>query len=1398
MNKAENGKSEYFLGLDIGTGSVGWAVTDETYNLQKANRKYLWGVRLFDTANTAADRRLNRAARRRHQRKLQRLRLLQEIFDKEVSKVDPDFFARLKESAYHTDDRSGSFISTLFNDESFKDADYHSQYPTIFHLRSYLLHHPEEKPDIRILYLAFHSILKNRGHFLFNKASIESTDSLADILEELKENVYRTLGCELSINTPIHDVEKILKKKRKTEKKKELHNVLTLVRESESEIEEEPKKVLTELIKALSGSVFQLSALFEDPELKESDVDKVDFGQETYEINKDAMEQLLEPEAFTVIENLEGIYNWTLLSDILNGHDFLSDAKIASYKQHKADLQALKTLVKKYSPSDYYKVFKAPDEKDNYAHYIGTGNVAGKKVQISTKLKNRCSQEDVNKYFKKVLSPFADEQDLELAAMLENLELNSCLPKQRTRENRVIPHQLHQKELEVILTNASTYYPFLTIQDDDGYTPVDKISKMMTFRIPYYVGPLNTSHMVKGGNDGFCWMVRQEGKSGLPILPWNWETIVDQNASAEKFINRMTNKCTYLYNEDVIPKFSLRYKRYMLLNELNNLKVNGQSITVELKKHIYNELFLRSGKKTVTLKMLKTFLITNNVISRGDEATIEGIDNGFANSLGSLIDFTPYLDSGILNTEQVEQIIEWKAFYVDDEKILTVKIENEYGSFLDSNQIADIVKMIKSYKGWGRLSRKFLEEIYHEDKATGEVRSILTMMWETNENLMRLLSSEYDFIDEVQKINNEYFIEKRFSYEDIVKPLSVSPSVKRQIWQTLLVVRELKKVKGYAPSKIFIEMAREKGEKKRTTSRKQSLQYLYQACKNDVSFNNALLESLETRTDADLRNDRLYFYYTQMGRCLYSGEPIDLANLDNPQYYDIDHIYPQSVIKDDSLHNRALVKSQYNGQKGNTYPIDPSWQQKMGSFWNVLVERGLISKEKYKRLTRTHALNDEELFSFISRQLTETRQGTKIVASIIDNLFKSEGTKIVYVKAGNVSRFRTDFDIKKSRLVNDHHHAHDAYLNIVVGNSYHTKYTDDPRKYISEVRRGEQHFNISKMFEKSIERYGKVAWIPDANLAFNGGKNKFERENETGTIKTIRKTMRNHQVLVTRQAVKQSGGLFNLQPLRKKVNLIPLKDSGSVFRNTMRYGGYSSATTAYFMLVKHVVKNKDVKTLYPVSIMNAQQFESDDAAQEYCRNILSLHNPTILIKKILLHDLISINGYIMSLSGVTGPRIVAKNEIQLMLDEKWYDYFSMMEKLTSLLAKVPDNEKQANALRLMESMGLSQKKNLELYDILNAKERDSLYKYRPANQTQFLEAVRPRFSELDGSEQCEVLLQMVNLFTCTPINANLKKIGGGGSVGIVKFQSTVSNKGSILLHRSPTGIFEQKRSIDDL
>ena len=47
-------EKKYYIGLDVGTNSVGWAVTEEFYNILRAKGKDLWGVRLFEKADTAA------------------------------------------------------------------------------------------------------------------------------------------------------------------------------------------------------------------------------------------------------------------------------------------------------------------------------------------------------------------------------------------------------------------------------------------------------------------------------------------------------------------------------------------------------------------------------------------------------------------------------------------------------------------------------------------------------------------------------------------------------------------------------------------------------------------------------------------------------------------------------------------------------------------------------------------------------------------------------------------------------------------------------------------------------------------------------------------------------------------------------------------------------------------------------------------------------------------------------------------------------------------------------------------------------------------------------------------------------------------------------------------------
>lgn len=108
-------KENYYLGLDIGTNSVGYAVTDGGFNLLKYKGEPMWGSHVFEEGKQCSDRRMHRTARRRLDRRQQRVHLTQEIFAKAISEVDERFFVRLKESALFREDTSGRDTYIFFS-----------------------------------------------------------------------------------------------------------------------------------------------------------------------------------------------------------------------------------------------------------------------------------------------------------------------------------------------------------------------------------------------------------------------------------------------------------------------------------------------------------------------------------------------------------------------------------------------------------------------------------------------------------------------------------------------------------------------------------------------------------------------------------------------------------------------------------------------------------------------------------------------------------------------------------------------------------------------------------------------------------------------------------------------------------------------------------------------------------------------------------------------------------------------------------------------------------------------------------------------------------------------------------------------------------------------------------
>ena len=399
------------------------------------------------------------------------------------------------------------------------------------------------------------------------------------------------------------------------------------------------------------------------------------------------------------------------------------------------------------------------------------------------------------------------------------------MPLQKTKENSAIPHQIHLAELKAILRKPIKILSILSKKRPRiCLTNKEKIEKLLKFRIPYYVGHINNAHTDEDGT-GTAWVVR---KARGQLLPWNFNELVDEEKSAEKFITNMTSMCTYLYGEKVLPKDSITYSRFTFLNEINNIKIDGITISEKARQDLIkayeNPNFKANPPKTI--KQLKEFFYELGHYKKTSEIT--GIDKDIKSNLQSYRDMKSILD--VYKYALAEDIIKCITLLGNDQKMLEKKLKNifhEHKVKYTNEQLNKLKKL--KYKDWGRLSEKLLIGIHgYKISEDGEYVTILSAMEKEPLNLNEVIS-KYQFektIDDENKhisTNPKKFIEESYA----------SPSVKRALYQALSIIDEIVKAKGYNPSKIFIESIRSnqapKGDKGRKDSRKEQLKALYKS-----------------------------------------------------------------------------------------------------------------------------------------------------------------------------------------------------------------------------------------------------------------------------------------------------------------------------------------------------------------------------------------------------------------------------------------------------------------------------------------------------------------------------------------------------------------------------------------
>lgn len=1357
-----------YVGIDMGTSSVGMAVTDENYNLYRVKGRDFWCSRIFAEADTAAERRMNRISRRRRQREAARQGVLRELFSKEINKVDAGFFARLDESKYHMEDRDSEQPYTLFADNGYTDKDYFNDYPTIFHLRNELLHPTKDAYDVRLVYLAIANMFKHRGHFLNETLDVDKITSNAEEIYRLLVETAMLYGVELPVSV---DVEKVVNaiSEKGISRSKHLENVSGYLGVQKKE------KRAYEILKLVCGmSGLLINVYGEEVIGEENKKFSINFRDSSYEEKEGQALDLLGDEYFELLEITKEFHDIGMLSSIMKGHKYLSESRVELYEEHKRDLDMLQRVMKRYDMKAYNEMFRVMKE-GNYSAYVGSVNALGKKIRRNGG-KGR-SQEEFYKGVKAALRNFP-ENDKDVKAIQDKIDSETFMPKQLTASNGVIPNQLHVSEMKAILANAEKYLPFLLDIDESGLTISQRIVQLFSFHIPYYVGPIGA----KGAN---VWAKRRPGEEKGKVYPWNFQKKIDTQAAAEEFVGRMVKHCTYLTGERTLPKQSLLYEKFMVLNVLNNLKINGKKPDVSVKQGIYENLF-GAGKK-VTLSTLKSYLYNNSIIASQNDVKIDGIDDGFNVSLTSVGKFRGILGDDLFTDENrvmVEKIIFWGTVYGNDKKFFKERIENEYGERLTPEQIKRIAGF--KFNGWGRLSKAFLE--LPGNCECGEC-SLIQALWETNHNLMELLSEQYGFKKSLDAMLN--VAEKPLSdwtIEDLDGKYLSAP-VKRMVWQTMKMLREVCDLTGKEPDKIFVEMPREHEKyATRKDSRKKKLIELYTALKSErKAWAELKIREIDGRGEADFRIKKLYLYYLQQGKCMYSGETIELCDLMNNNLYDIDHIYPRHFIKDDSIENNlVLVKKQINSHKSDTFPLEKDMQKDRAGFWKTLSEHGFITKEKYNRLTRTEAFTDEEKAAFINRQVVETGQGTKAISQVLQQAFPN--TQVIFVKAGIVSDFRKKFEINKVRTLNDTHHANDAYLNIVVGNTYNTKFTNRPINFIKDGAKNPASdyfkYHMDKIFDFNVCRDSEKAWVAD-----NGVSKKH-----------VLSVVNRNTVTITRKTEESHGALFNKTTVWGKEiakgnpdAYMPVKTGDTKAQDVTKYGGITSIANSGYTLVEYTLKGKTVRSLEALPVYLGRSDTLTDAKiLEYVTETIrreykgkEVSDVKVCVPYIPFKAKVKIDGFYYYIGGKTGNSIYLNNDVPLYLSRDDEEY---LRKITKAIEKANYEEIDKNGNTI-----ITKEKNGAFFRTLALKLSSKPYTNNRWNIYRIIEGKEDAFGALDIERQCFVLNQIIYWINSTTQNVNLKDLKGSEHAGQLTINKKISEcKEVILIHQSVTGMYERK------
>ena len=415
----------------------------------------------------------------------------------------------------------------------------------------------------------------------------------------------------------------------------------------------------------------------------------------------------------------------------------------------------------------------------------------------------------------------------------------------------------------------------------------------------------------------------------------------------------LKGKCIFDKRKFRAPKCSLFSQEFRMLCDLNNLRINGESLDLNQREILINYLkynsslnltrsdFKRGEDIILNSKVVKLLNLNKSEVYISNLEKLSGLD--------SLSQLNKIIDLNLFGQTEINKMVHSLSIFQDEN--LLKEYSKKTWNFTEDQALK--YSKIQLEKGYLNISTKVVK------KLTPHLRDGL--VYSSACEAAGYCHYAPDEIIETEFLN--YF------------PKTNNSVVDKSLNELRILVNSL--ILKYGKPKIIrIEIC---SDLKNSKKKREEIQYKqWKNEKENLRILNILKEEFDLRNPNKQDILKYKLWVEQNKTCLYSYKEIKKEELFSSSV-EIDHIIPYSRSFDNSFNNLTLTFREVNQNKGNKTPFEY-----LGTNEDLLNRIKILNKFKQSKFTQTEVTKD-----FITRQLTDTSYISKLASKHLKPICKN-------------------------------------------------------------------------------------------------------------------------------------------------------------------------------------------------------------------------------------------------------------------------------------------------------------------------------------------------------------------------------------------------------------------------